>query len=74
MHSANRAKILRGSISIPQLRGIRHTAPYVHDNSAKTLEDVLAHYTTFFQIATNGAVQLTDRDRKDIVAFLKLLD
>ena len=41
-----------------------------HDNSAKTLEDVLAHYKTFFEIATNGAVILTPRDQKDIVAFL----
>jgi cytochrome c peroxidase len=59
---------------IPQLRDIRSTAPYFHDNSAKTLEDVLTQYTNFFQIVTNGAIQLTDQDRKDVVAFLKLLD
>jgi hypothetical protein len=35
---------------------------------------VLTHYTNFFQIVTNGAIQLTDQDRKDVVAFLKLLD
>src|SRR4029078_12825620 len=29
---------------IPQLLGIRDTGPYFHDNSAKTLEDVLVHY------------------------------
>jgi hypothetical protein len=37
-------------------------------------EDVLTQYTNFFQIVTNGAIQLTDQDRKDVVAFLKLLD
>ena len=62
------------AFKIPQLRGVRSTAPYFHDNSAKTLEDVLAHYKTFFEIATNGALILTPRDQKDIVAFLKLLD
>src|SRR5262245_61013733 len=62
------------AFKIPQLRGVRHTAPYFHDNSAKTLDDVLAHYTKFFQIVFNGTLQLTDQDRKDIVAFLKLLD
>jgi cytochrome c peroxidase len=29
------------AFKISQLRGIRHTAPYFHDNSAKTLEDVM---------------------------------
>jgi cytochrome c peroxidase len=69
------------AFKIPQLRGIRHTAPYFHDNSAKTLEDVLRHYRTFFAIATDldGAgpapplIQLTEQDMKDIIAFLKLL-
>jgi cytochrome c peroxidase len=62
------------AFKIPQLRGIRSTAPYFHDHSAKTLEEVLTHYTTFFQIVTNGAIQLTDQDRKDIIGFMKLLD
>ena len=69
------------AFKIPQLRGIRHTAPYFHDNSAKTLEDVLRHYRTFFAIATDldgpgpepPLIELTDQDLKDIVAFLKLL-
>jgi cytochrome c peroxidase len=62
------------AFKIPQLRGIGDTAPYFHDNSAKTLAEVLTHYTTFFQIVTSGAIQLTDRDRKDVIAFMKLLD
>jgi cytochrome c peroxidase len=58
------------AFKIPQLRGVRDTAPYFHDNSAKTLEDVMKHYQTFFA----GAVDLTPQDLKDIVAYLKLLD
>ena len=33
----------------PALRGIRNTAPYFHNNSAATLEEVVDHYTEFFK-------------------------
>jgi cytochrome c peroxidase len=33
----------------PGLRGIGKTAPYFHNNSAATLEDVLDHYIEFFK-------------------------
>lgn len=33
---------------IPSLWGVGHTAPYFHDNSAATLEDVVLHYRAFF--------------------------
>ena len=36
------------AFKISPLRGIRDTAPYFHDNSAKTLEDVVEHYRKFF--------------------------
>ena len=62
------------AFKIPQLRGIRRTAPYFHDNSAKTLEDVAAHYTRFFNFVTGGFISLTPQDEADIVAFMKLLD
>jgi cytochrome c peroxidase len=62
------------AFKIPQLRGVRNTAPYFHDNSAKTLDDVLQHYATFFDIVTGGGITLTPQDRRDIVAYLKLLD
>lgn len=70
------------AFKISPLRGIRHTAPYFHDNSAKTLEDVLLHYRLFFAIVTDvdgpgpepPLVDLSDQDQQDIVAFLKLLE
>ena len=34
---------------VPGLRGIRATAPYFHNNSAATLEDVVDHYVQFFK-------------------------
>jgi cytochrome c peroxidase len=62
------------AFKIPALRGIRHTAPYFHDNSAKTLEDVAAHYAKFFSKASHGVIVLTSQDQEDIVAYMKLLD
>lgn len=62
----------------PQLHGVRHTAPYFHDNSAKTLEEVMEQYRFFFTAnlgfpITDSNILLTDQDIRDIIAFLKLL-
>ncbi|HTH01525.1 MAG TPA: cytochrome c peroxidase [Vicinamibacterales bacterium] len=62
------------AFKISPLRGISRTAPYFHDNSAKTLEDVAAHYTLFFQIVSAGFINLTAQDQADIVAYMKLLN
>jgi cytochrome c peroxidase len=62
------------AFKISALRGIRHTAPYFHDNSAKTLDDVAAHYAKFFLKASGGHIDLTPQDQQDIVAFMKLLN
>jgi cytochrome c peroxidase len=62
------------AFKISPLRGIRHTAPYFHDNSARTLDDVAAHYAKFFNVASGGLIVLTPQDQRDIVAFMKLLD
>ena len=34
---------------MPPLRGIRKTAPFFHNNSAATLEEVVDHYIEFFK-------------------------
>ena len=36
-------------MDVTQLRGISRTAPYFHNNSAATLEQVLDHYEAFFR-------------------------
>jgi cytochrome c peroxidase len=68
---------------IPTLWGVRDTAPYFHDNGAKTLRDAVAHYQRFFNFTEaqdpvgsatlGGLIVLTDDDVDDIVAYLKLL-
>jgi cytochrome c peroxidase len=68
------------AFKISPLRGIRRTAPYFHDNSAGTLEDVVEHYRRFFLIVSDPpgdegpVIVLTGQDKQDIVAFMKLLD
>lgn len=59
------------AFKIPSLWGAARTAPYFHDNSAKTLEDVTRHYAQFF--AAISPIILTDEDQKDMVEYMKLL-
>lgn len=69
------------AFKISSLRGASQTAPYFHDNSAKSLEEVAKHYARFFELATDpdgpgpapALVVLTEQDQADIVAFLRLL-
>ena len=68
------------AFKIPTLWGAGRTAPYFHDNSAKTLEDLMAHYARFFAVVTTPPgggpprLVLTEQDQADAVAYLKLLD
>lgn len=60
---------------IPQLRGINETAPYFHDHRAKTLEDVVKHYQSFFffiNVVRGLRLPLiADEDISPIVAYMK---
>jgi hypothetical protein len=68
---------------IPTLWGVKDTAPYFHDNGAKTLRDAVSHYQRFFNFteaqdqvgsrSLGGFIVLTDQDVDDIVAYLQLL-
>jgi cytochrome c peroxidase len=67
------------NFKIPTLWGVKDTAPYFHDNSARTLGDVLDHYNRLFQFISDQISdkeffkQLTEQDKADIIAFLQLL-
>jgi len=62
------------SFKISSLWGVKNTAPYFHDNSAKTLADVAAHYSRLFLTLQPTPLILTPQDEADIVAYLKLLN
>lgn len=53
------------------LRNIKNTAPYFHDNSAKTLEEVMDHYDLYVPLF--GFPPMTAHDKKDIINYMKLL-
>jgi cytochrome c peroxidase len=44
----------KGKFRVPTLRNIAVTAPYFHDGSAATLEDVLAHYMAGGRLTPDG--------------------
>lgn len=65
-----------GSFKTPTLREIARTAPYMHDGSLKTLEDVVEHYNKGgvknpFLDEEIFPLKLSDQDKKDLVTFLK---
>jgi cytochrome c peroxidase len=51
----------------PVLRGLAARAPFFHNGSAKTLREVVEFYETRFSIG------LTEREKADLVAFLRSL-
>ncbi|MBI3410256.1 MAG: cytochrome-c peroxidase [Planctomycetes bacterium] len=68
----------RGKFKTPSLRGVALTAPYMHDGSLKTLEDVVEYYnrggnSNLHLDPTVGSLGLSKDEVKDLVAFLKAL-
>ena len=67
-----------GVFKVPTLREIEHTAPYMHDGSLKTLEEVVDYYdkggTPNKNLDSNiRKLNLTDQEKKDLVSFMKAL-
>jgi cytochrome c peroxidase len=63
----------------PSLREVARTAPYMHDGSLATLEDVVDHYAGGLVVRPSLAptvvrdLKLTDQEKAALVAFLKTL-
>jgi cytochrome c peroxidase len=63
---------------IPTLRNIEFTFPYMHDGRFKTLTEVVKHYNSLgidknLPAAIVQPMKLSDKERVDLVAFLKTL-
>jgi cytochrome c peroxidase len=63
---------------VPTLRNIALTAPYMHDGSIRTLEDVITHYNLGGKNHPNKSVKikplgLSQQEQKDLLAFLHSL-
>ncbi len=68
----------RAKFKVPTLRNVAYTAPYMHDGSFKSLEEVVQHYNSGGKnyITKSNFIQplnLTKQEQEDLVAFLKSL-
>jgi cytochrome c peroxidase len=68
----------RGKFKTPTLRGVALTAPYMHDGSIATLEEVVAYYRHGARANKNldpnlKPLELSDDDAAALVAFLRAL-
>ena len=68
----------KGVFKVPTLRNIALTAPYMHDGSLLTLDEVVEHYDSGGKAHPNRAAQirplaLTTDEKKNLVAFLHAL-
>lgn len=69
----------RALFKVPSLRNVGYTAPYMHDGSMKTLEEVIAHYNAGGKAHSNKSeviqpLNLSDTEQKDLIAFLNSLN
>jgi len=67
-----------GKFKTPSLRNVGVTAPYMHDGSFKTLEEVVAHYLKGGNHHINQSkaikpLKMSNEDRRNLVLFLKAL-
>lgn len=67
-----------GLFKVPSLRNVEVTAPYMHDGSLATLEDVVEHYVSGGKGHPNTdplirPFDLTPQEKADLVAFMKAL-
>jgi cytochrome c peroxidase len=68
-----------GMFKSPSLRNIALTAPYMHDGSFQTLEDVIEHYNSGGHYADNVVtlsiqkLNLSEYDKQALIAFLHTL-
>lgn len=70
-----------GEFRVPSLRQVGRTAPYMHDGSVATLEEVVKHYSEVSpdRLHSDGtplvrALGLSPAESADLVAFLRSLD
>jgi cytochrome c peroxidase len=77
------AIIYRGSFKTPTVRNIALTAPYFHNGAYDRLEDVVDLYVRGggagigldvpYQTLPFTKLELTERDQRDLVAFMEAL-
>jgi cytochrome c peroxidase len=66
-----------GRFKVPQLRNVRNLAPYFHDNSAATLEEVVDYFNgPYYNNSVDGRrqrIRMNAQQRADLLEFLNVL-
>lgn len=70
--------LMKGAFKTPTIRDITLSAPYFHDGSATTLEEVVEHYAKGGEVKTNLSpnmkeLKLTKSEKADLVEFMRAL-
>lgn len=82
LYNITKTETDKGKFKIPGLRNIAVTAPYMHNGMFKTLEEVVDYYNDPGKVvksainiddALKTPLGLTEKEKKDLVAFLKTL-
>lgn len=68
----------KGKFKVPSLRNVSVTAPYMHDGSLSSLEEVIEHYNSGGSNHINKSelirpLNLSTQEKSDLVAFLRTL-
>jgi cytochrome c peroxidase len=69
---------MKGAFKTPTVREAANTAPYFHDGSASTLDDLVAFYAKGGLVKTNLSASMKElsldaRERADLVSFMQAL-
>jgi len=67
-----------GKFKVPTLRNIERTAPYMHNGSLETLEEVVEHYANGGKSHLNQSdlitgFEINEQEKSDLISFLKAL-
>lgn len=62
-----------GLFRTPSLRGVSHTAPYMHDGSVATLEEAIDREVYYRSLQAGRPLNLSVEDRLDLAEFLRAL-
>jgi len=71
--------LMEHAFKTPSLRNVRQRAPYMHDGSLATIEQVLAHYIMGGEKRASLSmlihpIELSPDDQKDLIEFLDTLN
>lgn len=69
----------RALFKVPSLRNVGYTAPYMHDGSLASLEEVVEHYSKGIAAHKNLSpllrpLRFNKKEKKQLLAFLRTLD